>query len=356
MAAEWLAGWWAWIVVATLQASALLAAVWLVDRLARRSAWPQLLSALWWLGLARLALPDQLGSPWSVTTAVGESAGALASRVPTASVLEAAFATWALGAAVVLSARALRRRALRRAIEPCQLPQRWSRALSRARARSGRRTAPRVAVLASLRGPAVTGLLRPTLLLPPDALRRAPSVSDEHALLHELTHLRRGDLWLDEVCALARAAFWFNPLVWQAAQRIHALSELACDRTVAAALGPRASEYRATLLSAAQELLSPRATPPVRAFLGPRAQILARLEQLERSSRAPLSAIRAASAIATGLIAACVLPMAPSAKSLREQALAVLAAEQRGELQSCFALRAAAQVLAADPHTTPQSK
>jgi hypothetical protein len=41
--------------------------------------------------------------------------------------------------------------------------------------------------------------------------------------------------------------------------------------------------------------------------------------------------------------------MAPRALDRRAQALNVLAAERRGEMQSCFTLQAAALVLAADP-------
>ncbi len=348
MFAELLASWWAWIVVATLQASALLAAVWLVDRLTRRFAWPQLLAGLWWLGLARLALPAAIASPWSVTTSVGATATAAAHSTPSSTALSALFVVWALGAAFVFAARAVRRRALRRSIEACELPRAWRSALRRAQRTARSRRIPHVGVLASLRGAAVTGPWRATLLLPRAALTRAPGSSDEHALLHELTHLRRGDLWVDELAALLRAVFWFNPLVWQAANRLHELSELACDHAVAAALGARASEYRATLLEAAREWIAPRPTSApaeLRAFLGPRALLLARLEQLEKRSRTSLPAIRVASAALAGLLAACVLPMAPSAPSLREQALAVFAAERNGELQSCFTLQAAALVL-----------
>ncbi len=358
MAAELLASWWAWIVTATLQASALLGAVWIVDRLLRRVAWPPLLACLWWLALARLALPLELSSPWSVTTEVGDSALAAARATPHAGALGALAIAWAAGAMFVVLARAVRRHRVVGALELVDLPPAWCAALERARQLARVRRTPRVAALPGLRGAAVVGVLRPTLLLPANSLRRRPRAADEHALLHELIHVRRRDLWKDELASLACALFWFNPLVWQAASRLHALSELACDRAVAAALGRRARDYRQTLLDAASEWLAPSAAAPreLRAFLGPRALILARLEQLERSATPPALAVRCASALLTALVAACVLPMAPSAPSLREQALAVLAAEQRGELQSCFTLQAAALVLAAETQSPAQSR
>jgi beta-lactamase regulating signal transducer with metallopeptidase domain len=357
VAAELLANWWAWIVAATLQASVLLGAVWLVDRLARRTAWPQVLSCLWWLALARLVLPLDVSSPWSVTQQVGATALEAARMTPHASALAALATTWAVGAAFVVLARVARRQLLAHSLQLVQLSPAWRAALERARQRTRTRRALRVAALPGLSGAALCGILRPTLLLPPSAVLREPTTADEHALVHELTHLRRGDLWKDELVAAARALFWFNPLVWQAASRLHQLSELACDRATAAALGEQAEDYRTTLLAAAREWITPGAASPteLRAFLGSRALLLARLDQLERSSPSPALAVRSASALLAAFVAACVLPMAPSAPNLREQALAVFAAEQRGELRSCFQLQAAARVLAAESQVSPHA-
>lgn len=357
MAAELLASWWAWIVTATLQASVLLGAVGLIDLVARRTAWPQVLSCLWWLALARLVLPLDVSSPLSVTQRVGATALEAARTTPQANVLAAIACVWVLGAAFVVLARIVRRRQLARSLQSVQLSPAWCAALERARERTRSRRTLRVAALPGLRGGALGGVARPTLLLPPSAWLREPTTADEHALVHELMHLRRGDLWKDELVALVRALFWFNPLVWQAAARLHQLSELACDRATAEALGEQAADYRTTLLTAAREWITAGAAAPteLRAFLGSRALLLARLEQLERSSTSPLPAVRGASALLTAFGAACVLPMAPSAPSLREQALAVLAAEQRGEVRSCFQLQAAARVLAADSQGSPHS-
>ncbi len=351
MAAELLVSWWTWIASATLQASALLGAVWLVDRLLRRAAWSQLLSCLWWLALARLVLPLNVSSPWSVTTQLGATALEASRAAPRAGALLALAAIWAAGAAFLLLARTVRRRQLMRSLEFVDAPSAWRAALERAQLRARVRRTPRVAVLANLRGgAAIFGVLRPSLVLPGAALQRTPAAADEHALLHELMHLRQGDLWKDELAAFVRALFWFNPLVWRAASRLHELSELACDRAVTASLGARARDYRETLLAAAREWLAPNpdGARQLRAFLGSRALILARLEQLERNATVSARAERSASAALAALVAACVLPMAPSAPALREEALAVLAAEQSGELQSCFTLQAAALVLAAD--------
>ncbi|MBQ2724662.1 MAG: M56 family metallopeptidase, partial [Clostridia bacterium] len=53
-------------------------------------------------------------------------------------------------------------------------------------------------------------------------------------LSHEVTHCKRGDLWIKAVCLLARTFHWFNPLVHLAAFRCEMEMELSCDEAVLA--------------------------------------------------------------------------------------------------------------------------
>jgi TonB family protein len=67
-----------------------------------------------------------------------------------------------------------------------------------------------------------------------------PAVEQQHALLHELEHVRRGD-WLTLVIARAIcAAYWFHPLVWIAWRRLRLEAEQACDDAVARRCDPLA--------------------------------------------------------------------------------------------------------------------
>ncbi|MDB5291131.1 MAG: hypothetical protein JWL69_2372 [Phycisphaerales bacterium] len=81
-------------------------------------------------------------------------------------------------------------------------------------------------------GPALAGVLRPRLLLPAAALRGLGRNELRLVILHELVHLRRGDLALNWLLAVLEGAHWFNPLVWFAFARLRADRELACDERV----------------------------------------------------------------------------------------------------------------------------
>jgi len=351
-AASWIADWWAWSLPSTLQATVLLGLAWIADRLLVRRVWPQLLILFWLLALARFFLPPDLGSPWSVSTALGEPTLAAAKLAPGAGVMVSCFAVWLAGLTTVLGLRCVRRARLRARVELAMPTRAWLAALQRASRTIGSRRLPRIGELDGLATPAVMGLFRPILLLPRGSFARRPSRRDEHALLHELAHLKRGDLWCDELGSLLRAVLWFHPLAWIAVDRLHALSELQCDQTVARALGSEAPAYRDTLVLAARPLLARPAPGALRAFLGTPSSIVVRIERLERAATRSLALARGVSAAVAFVLAACVLPMAPRAIDLRAQARQVFAAERRGEPQSCFTLQAAAMVLAAD--STPQ--
>ena len=91
---------------------------------------------------------------------------------------------------------------------------------------------PRVLIASSISSPAVTGLLRPTLLLPAEFARAFTPAEARLVLKHELMHLKRGDLPLNALMCVLIALHWFNPLLWIAFLKIRADREAACDAQV----------------------------------------------------------------------------------------------------------------------------
>jgi len=109
----------------------------------------------------------------------------------------------------------------------------------------------RVAVLEAARGtmPMSFGTLHPAIFLPADAIEW--SVERRRAvLLHELAHIRRGDLATQLVGRAAFSLYWWNPLGWLAWREFLKLRERAADDVVLQA-GTRASDYAAHLLDIA---------------------------------------------------------------------------------------------------------
>jgi beta-lactamase regulating signal transducer with metallopeptidase domain len=117
-------------------------------------------------------------------------------------------------------------------------------------------------------GPAVTGLLRSHISLPPGIDRLLTERELRSVLMHELMHARRHDNLIRLVYELALCALWFHPLVWITGSRLALYRELSCDESViqhghgrelVSALAKLANSHEALLLqAAATSLLSHR--------------------------------------------------------------------------------------------------
>ncbi|WP_164017548.1 M56 family metallopeptidase [Pyxidicoccus trucidator] len=108
---------------------------------------------------------------------------------------------------------------------------------------------PRLLVSESVVSPLATGLVDPVVVLPAKAVRRLPVEALRMALAHELAHLRRGDLWLGWVPALAEALLFFHPLARRAAREYALAREEACDAEALRLTGAEPADYGELLLA-----------------------------------------------------------------------------------------------------------
>jgi beta-lactamase regulating signal transducer with metallopeptidase domain len=113
--------------------------------------------------------------------------------------------------------------------------------------------------------PFVCGLGRPKLVLPAALLDRLEVESLRAVLLHELAHIKRGDLLWDWIPAIVRVLYFFNPLTHFLFDRIRLERELACDRAAMLLAGQGAAGYAATLIEVVGRASAP---PMLRAALG----------------------------------------------------------------------------------------
>lgn len=147
------------------------------------------------------------------------------------------WASWALlawlvgiGVGVVVMARQHARlsRLLSRA-EPMVDPN-WGGWIEGSADALGLRRTPRTLVTADSGSPFVCGVIRPTLVLPGSLMASLDPMAARRVLLHEMAHLKRGDLFWGWIPEIARRIFWFHPVAHLAAARARFERELACDR------------------------------------------------------------------------------------------------------------------------------
>ena len=111
------------------------------------------------------------------------------------------------------------------------------------------------------------GFVQPKVILP----RTAQDWTDARirvVLSHELAHIKRGDWLIQMVAEIARAGYWFNPVMWAACRRLRQESEQATDDLVLNA-GIEGSEYAAHLLELARAFSRHRPWLPAPAIARP---------------------------------------------------------------------------------------
>lgn len=153
--------------------------------------------------------------------------------------------------------------------------------------------------------PQVAGFFRSVVLVPPSA-RNWTSEDRQAALVHEFTHIRRGDRRTQALAQLACAVYWFNPLVWHAAAALARERERACDAEVLR-LGARPSAYATLLLDLARTTRPAWTTSAALSMARPSAIEGRLLTILGTGPRAPWRASRWMVAVSVVLITGVVL-------------------------------------------------
>lgn len=120
-------------------------------------------------------------------------------------------------------------------------------------ARVGVSTMPRLLASDEIVSPLVTGVRRPTVLVPAAMLADDDAGADDAGrwsrrelamtLCHELLHIRRRDLWHGWIPSAASYLFFFHPLALLAAREYALAREAACDARVLHLLQTPAEDY-----------------------------------------------------------------------------------------------------------------
>ena len=362
--------WFAWELTMLWQVAVLIGIVWALDFLIRKWAWPQVRYALWLLVLVKLVLPPGLTSPTSFTAEIpflakrvvevqisrlqtarppeqivtgGEPVVGTVpkpltpySQIPAQTTRPAAeavsqrpaavtaalswkayaFFIWAAGIAVLSGWLIIRLAGLRRehlkAGHQANLPERFAELVTAAGRKLKLKKTPQVILTNKVSCPAVFGVFRPVLLMPADKLKSLTRQDAEHIILHELAHIKRGDLLIHAVYMSLQIAYWFNPLLWLIRRHLQNLRELCCDATVARVLKEKTFSYRETLLETARQLLAEPVDPGL-GLLGlfeNSNRLVDRLRWLEKKTwkHRPLRIMTIF--VLVCLMGVCVLPMA----------------------------------------------
>lgn len=174
--------------------------------------------------------------------------------------------------------------------------------------------------------PMAWGIGRPKILVPQN-VSDWPASQRRAVLLHELGHIVRWDPLWQLIVELARAVYWFHPLMWLAIGRVHLEREQACDDLVLNR-GIAAQDYARHLLDVVSGGRLRHFGPAVGVAMASTKRIEGRMRSIldDTRDRRPLTRRMAWSSFAICLIAGMPLAMiraVPAADSPADSAAQV---------------------------------
>ena len=151
-------------------------------------------------------------------------------------------------------------------------------------AENGIARVPELVLTEAVDAPALTGWLRPRILLPMAAVDGLSDRQIRLVLLHELGHQRRHDVAINWMLCLLLAVHWFNPLVWWAFRRSRIEAERATDEWVLHRdRAGRPADYGETLIRLLESVSGKeRRFPGVVGVLESRRSLRSRIESISR--------------------------------------------------------------------------
>lgn len=220
---------------------------------------------------------------------------------------------WAVGVAVLTSVSTVQRRRLRAALRPTFSPSaRLLAALDRACDEIDLRTPVRLRITDPGVGPVVIGVFRPTIHLP-RTLAESFSPAELHAVLvHELLHVKRGDLWVVAIQSIARVLFFYHPAVWLVNAHLARLREEATDRAVLWHPQVDARAYSLALVAAAEFALGRRPAPFALGVIETKSQLKQRIQMNLSHPRTRRAHLGRSGLFSLALLGLLLLPMAPA--------------------------------------------
>lgn len=129
--------------------------------------------------------------------------------------------------------------------------------------------------------PMIFGARKVFVILPTKNINQLSIEDIRYIFLHELTHYRNKDVFMNYVICLFQIIYWFNPLIYWAFKKMRIDREVACDISVLKGLHEKQYiEYGMTIINFA-ELISKQASFVTTTSMGgTKTQIMNRIEKM----------------------------------------------------------------------------
>ncbi len=137
--------------------------------------------------------------------------------------------------------------------------------------------------------PSLLGLRRPKILLSAH-VADMPDKTVCYILLHELSHIKRCDPYLNALLLALRTIFWFQPVLWLCFRLLRQDIELATDERVLQTIGSaERTAYGESLLDTLHQMTAAPAAPRLLGLVNDKHSLKERLRQIARFRKSTLA-------------------------------------------------------------------
>ncbi|GIO68855.1 M56 family metallopeptidase [Paenibacillus cookii] len=161
-------------------------------------------------------------------------------------------------------------------------------ALERAKQTMGMRRRIRLSYSAVVATPTLFGLFRPRLIMPAGG-RGLHEKQLHHIYLHELSHVKRADIFVNWLMHLLLAIHWFNPVLWYALYKMREDQELSADALALSRIDPQqVPEYGHTIITLLERSRLRAQIPGAAGLSGSKQQLKRRILMIKNFKRKSL--------------------------------------------------------------------
>ncbi len=132
---------------------------------------------------------------------------------------------------------------------------------------------------------AVTGYMRPKILLPSSMMKDCNITHTKYALLHELAHVKRKDILINNISYFLSIVYWMNPLIWLCFNKMREDRELCCDSLALSYLSDEEVKSYGRAIIKMAEVSSRTAWIPAAGFTSNKYKITRRIKNIKLYDR-----------------------------------------------------------------------
>lgn len=120
----------------------------------------------------------------------------------------------------------------------------------------------------TIKSPAIFGLYKPKISISSKLMSKLTPEELHYIFLHELSHLKRGDLFINGLLLSIQTIYWFNPIIWYALHLMKQDCEIACDANALSVINPKDhKKYGQTIINLLQLFSEPHWAPGTLGFI-----------------------------------------------------------------------------------------